>query len=309
MRLLVVGAGASIEEAQRASAQEEFWPPTIANFAKKMWRSSYNQFFNYWLPDYLKDQGIDPGSDPTSVFIDLESDSESSINVERLFEYCWINKGKKSEEYWENLIIHGVLNPLIFLLLQAFYDNGVIKPLEAGQLVSGRLEDGDLVLNLNYETLFEIAATQRGLKLTYVPNQFSGKGILIAKPHGSINLLADDKKFWFAQPDCIGAAPFSADNYRNHRAIVPPRFNKTYAQHEITRVIFENIVSLRPDIITFWGVGLADSDIDLIDIYRKWMTSALVIEVINKDPVVTDKVKRIFKRNAQYCSTLEEWLS
>jgi hypothetical protein len=150
MRVLVIGAGASIEEAKRANVPEEFWPPTIANFAKKMWDGPVSQFFNYWLPDYLKEQGIDPGNDPTSVFIELGKDPGSLINLERLFEYCWVNKGKTFEGDWKNLIYHGILNPLSFILNKAFYDDGVgVKKLEVGQLVSGRLDDGNLVLNLN----------------------------------------------------------------------------------------------------------------------------------------------------------------
>ena len=116
MRVLVIGAGASIEEAKRANAPEEFWPPTIANFAKKMWDGPILQFSNYWLSDYLTEQGIDPGNDPTSVFTELAKDPESLINLERLFEYCWVSRGKKFEGDWENLIYHGILNPLSFLL-------------------------------------------------------------------------------------------------------------------------------------------------------------------------------------------------
>ena len=309
MRVLVIGAGASIEEAKRANVPEEFWPPTIANFAKKMWDGPIFQFFNYWLPDYLTEHGIDPGDDPTSVFIELAKDPESLINLERLFEYCWVNKGKKFEGDWENLIHHGILNPLSFLLNKAFYENGVgVKQLEAGKLVSGRLDDGDLVLNLNYDPMFEIAAIQRGHQLTYVPHRSSRKSILIAKPHGSFNLLADEKSFRFAHPDCIGALSSSADNFRNHRAIVPPRFNKKYAQHPIARIIIDGIVSFRPDIVTFWGVGLTDSDADLLDVYGKWIASTSVIEVVNPDAAVTDRAMKMFKRDIRHCSTLEEWL-
>ncbi|MCI0428594.1 MAG: hypothetical protein L0Z46_11315 [Nitrospiraceae bacterium] len=309
MRILVIGAGASIEEAKRVNAPEEYYPPTVANFAKKMWDSPPHEFFNYWLPDYLADHGIDPGSDPTSVFIELAKDPDSKINVERLFEYCWENRGKKFQTDWENLIYHGVLNPLNFLLLMAFYENGAgIKELHAGQLVSGKLQDGDLALNLNYDTLFEIAATQLGLQITYVPNEFTGKGILVAKPHGSINLLADERSFWFAQPDCIGALPSSADNYRNYRAIVPPRFNKSYDQHPIARIILDNVAGLRPDIMTFWGVGLADSDVDLIDLYTTWLGSTSKIEVINPDYAVAHRAEKIFKRNVEQYTTIEEWL-
>ncbi|MEE8261136.1 MAG: hypothetical protein V3R83_01525 [Gammaproteobacteria bacterium] len=309
MRILVIGAGASIEEARRVNAPEEFYPPTVANFAEKMWDGPHNQFFNYWLPDYLADHGIDPESDPTSVFIKLAKEPDRGINVERLFEYCYANKGKKFQGDWENLIYHGVLNPLTFLLSMVFYENGVgIQQLKAGQLVAGKLDDGDLALNLNYDTLFEIAATQLGLQITYVPNEFSGKGILVAKPHGSINLLADETSFRFAQPDSIGAVPSSADNYRNYRAIVPPRFNKSYDQHPIARIIFDNVVTLRPEIMTFWGVGLTDSDVDLIELYTTWLESTSVVEVINPNTGAAHRAEMIFKRHVKRYPTIEEWL-
>jgi hypothetical protein len=89
---------------------------------------------------------------------------------------------------------------------------------------------------------------------------------------------------------------------------VPPRFNKKYAQHPIARIIIDGIVSFRPDIVTFWGVGLTDSDADLLDVYRKWIASTSVIEVINPDAAVTDRAMRIFKMDVRHYSTLEEWL-
>ncbi len=183
-----------------------------------------------------------------------------------------------------------------------------VKQLGVGKLVSDRLEDGDLALNLNYDPMFEIAAIQQGHQLTYVPHRVGRKSILVAKPHGSFNLLADEKSFRFAHPDCIGAAPSSADNFRSHRAIVPPRFKKTYEQHPIARTIIDGIVSFRPDKVTFWGVGLADSDADLLDVYRKWIASTSVIEVINPDAAVTERAMDMFRRDIRHYPTLEEWL-
>jgi hypothetical protein len=55
----------------------------------------------------------------------LPKDPERLINLERLFEYCWVNRGKQFKDDWENLIHHGILNPLSFLLNKAFYENGV----------------------------------------------------------------------------------------------------------------------------------------------------------------------------------------
>jgi hypothetical protein len=226
MRILVVGAGASIEAAKRASAPEECWPPTMANFAKKMWDTPPLLFFNYWLPDYLTARGLDPGADPTSLFIRLADDPVNGVNIERLFEYCWNNRGAKFKTDWEDLVYHGILNPLDFLLLTAFHENGVgTKQLEAGKLVCSNLQDGDVVVDLNYDTLFEIAASQQGLSVTYAPASRL-HGLLVAKPHGSLNLLANETSFWFAQPDCMGALPSASDDYRNYRAIVPPRSTK-----------------------------------------------------------------------------------
>lgn len=309
MRVLVVGAGASIEEARRGGVPEDFWPPTVMNFAEKMWDSPHNQFFNYWLPDYLRENEIDPTADPTALFIRLAKDPRSSMSVERLFEYCWIHKGRKFEGDWDNLIYHGVLNPLTFLLLMGFYKSGEgIQQLEAGKLVARRLADGDLVMNLNYDTLFEIAAVQAGHQLTYIPDDLTnGRGLLVAKPHGSLNLLADESKFWFSQPDCIGALPSSGDNFRNYRAIVPPRFNKTYEQHPIAHLILRRVVQARPDTVTLWGVGLADSDADLLDVYSNWGASGAVVEIINPDANVAARAASTFGRNVRHCSTLEEW--
>jgi hypothetical protein len=310
VRALVVGAGASIEEAIRAGAPIDLWPPTIENFAKKLWDTPPNSFFNYWLPDYFQAHGIDPGNDPTSRFIDLCGAPQSQINVERLFEFCWVNKGTKFDGDWENLIHHGILNPMTFLLSQAFYKNGVgIKQLQAGQLVAGHLNDGDIVLSLNYETLFEIAATQCGRTLTYAPNTPTNESILVVKPHGSMNLLADERSFWFAQPDCIGALPSSDNNFRSWRAIVPPRFNKSYVQHPIAKRILDSIQSAAPSTLTFWGVGLTDSDTDLMAIYRRWAVTASRIEVVNPGSVVRNKVATFLKKDVLWFSSIEDWLS
>jgi hypothetical protein len=73
-------------------------------------------------------------------------------------------------------------------------------------------------------------------------------------------------------------------------------------------MIINGIVSSRPDIVTFWGVGLTDSDTDLLDVYRKWMASTSVVEVINPDAAVTDRAMKILKKNIRHYSTLEEWL-
>ncbi|THI90790.1 MAG: hypothetical protein CAF41_003305 [Nitrospira sp. CG24A] len=53
----------------------------------------------------------------------IENENYSDLPLERLFEYCWVNRGKQFKDDWENLIHHGILNPLSFLLNKAFYEN------------------------------------------------------------------------------------------------------------------------------------------------------------------------------------------
>jgi hypothetical protein len=309
MRILIIGAGASIEEAIRVNAPHEYYPPTMVNFAKKLWDSPPLQFTNYWLPLYLQENGIESGSDPTKTFITLEQDSNNHINMERLFEYCWNNKGKLFEDDWQNLVYHGITTPLDFVLAQAFFVNGKgLKRLEAGPLVAKRLEDGDLVLNLNYDTLFEIGLDQDGRTFTYVPHKFTGSGVLVAKPHGSMNLLADDKQLAFAQADCIGAVPSSENKMRNYNSIVPPRFNKEYTQHPIAELIIKAIDQYRPTVLTYWGVGLTDSDTDLLRLYKNWAVSTQKVEVINPDKEVANIIEKTLNKNTTSYKSLDDWL-
>ncbi|WP_020181807.1 hypothetical protein [Methylotenera sp. 1P/1] len=306
MRVLVIGAGASIEEARRSNVPEEYWPPVMNNFAEKLW-NNHSGFFNYWLPDYLSSLGYDAVSDPTDYFIELSKRSPESINIERLFEFCWNNKGKKFPEDWQNLIYHGILNPLSFLLIMGFFNEGQLIELKAGGIVTRKLSDGDIVLSLNYETLFELAAEQSARKITYSPNIFNGQGLLIVKPHGSMNLLANEHRFKFCDLNCIGSVHSSLDDYRNWTAIIPPRFNKQYEQHPIARMIINPISNIKPDVLTFWGVGLTDSDIDLVQIYKQWIGSATRIEVINPDRVVESRIQEVLNSEVIYYATLDEW--
>ena len=205
---------------------------------------------------------------------------------------------------------HGITNPLNDLLIRGFCASGnKLNNLIAGQKVSKKLKDGDLVVDLNYDTLFEIAAEQANVEITFIPNKFHGKGLAVAKPHGSLNLLADDKGFVFSQSNCIGALPSGSDNLRNYNSIVPPRFNKNYEQHPIAKYIINNILTFRPNIITFWGVGLTESDCDLLELYNHWCQSASSVEVINPDEKVAKKLSKILKLPAPYYSTLETWLN
>ena len=128
MRLLVVGAGASYAEVERAGPQLR--PPLMKDFAEKMWRD-YNPHF--LLSAFLRDLGHDPGADASQCFMALEKLQTPHVNVERFFEYAYNHREivvpghehfQPASEY-ENLLLHGILNPLVFLLVDGLLKHGV----------------------------------------------------------------------------------------------------------------------------------------------------------------------------------------
>ena len=185
MRLLVVGAGASYAEAEQVGLPEELRPLLMKNFAEKMWRE-YNP--HYLLSAYLHEIGQDPGTDARQSFIALEK-SQPLVNVERFFEYAYNHRDfvvpghehfQPPSEY-DNLLLHGILNPLVFLLVDGLFDQGVeTAPLRLARAVASRLQPGDAVLNLNYDTIFELGAEQAGHELVYLPNKPTSASLIIS---------------------------------------------------------------------------------------------------------------------------------
>ena len=305
MRLLVVGAGASYSEGERAGLPEELRPPLIKDFAKRLW-SDYNP--QYLLNSYLTEQGYAPGEDPRDLFFELESSETSKVNDERFFEFAWVNQNIFPGE-WENLLYHGILNPLIFLLSQGLWAKGLLEsPMPTAQFVAKHLQSGDAVINLNYETIFEIGATQVGHELLFLPNKPSTSKLLISKPHGSINLVVDTAKqqFVFGELDGPGS-PQPADGSRNYRGFVPPRLNKSYNQHPVASAILQATRTLTPHILTFWGVGLTDSDKDLLDLYKMWAQKAKKVEFINPSTTAVEGAQELLGVKVSHFLTVELW--
>lgn len=58
----------------------------------------------------------------------------------------------------------------------------------------------------------------------------------------------------------------------------------------------------------FWGVGLTESDCDLLDLYQHWSRFASSAEVINPDNSVADKVSKILNLPVSYYAKLDEWI-
>ena len=232
MRHLIIGAGASLAESINAGYSIEDGMPLISNFARKTW-GNYNP--HPYLEEFLKSIGQGGfGRDARDLFYELESSGVT--NVEHFFEFVWRNRNQnfpvRSDSlpsgyihgmrlgeagsnsvtfnsgpvvsFWENMLYHGIGNPMAFAMQEIFHENGKgWKDLCVSKSVAGCLRNNDLVLNLNYDTIFEIALSQLGFDFQYVPNKKAGK-IRVCKPHGSLNMVANDSLFTFGQPEWLG---------------------------------------------------------------------------------------------------------
>lgn len=308
MKHLVVGAGATFAQALELGIHPSAGPPLIRDFARKTW-SNYTPA--PLLSLFLRQLGHGlSGEDPREVFYRLEEGGET--NVERLFEFIWQNKDLKIPEidqfggFWRNFLYHGIGSPIQFMMLSCFREHDGWKDLSLTKSVASTLEPDDLVLNLNYDTVFELALDQSGKPFCYSPNIPSKDKIQVCKPHGSLNLVANDESFAFGQPSFLGMP--QPQGFESYSGIVPPRLNKTYAQHPISKIILAPVHGRRPRRVILWGVGLTDSDTDLIDLFKGWSDANCVIETINPDPGVALRARDLFGCNVKHFANVPDWL-
>jgi hypothetical protein len=73
-------------------------------------------------------------------------------------------------------------------------------------------------------------------------------------------------------------------------------------------MILDSLAHFRPDTMTFWGVGLTDSDTDLLDAYRAWASFASTLESINPSSDIASKAQAILQKPVRHCPTIEDWL-
>ncbi|MGO9545857.1 MAG: hypothetical protein ACLPPF_13845 [Rhodomicrobium sp.] len=137
---------------------------------------------------------------------------------------------------------------------------------------------------MDYEPLFEMGVAQAGLPFCYVPLPSQREEFLVAKPHGSMNMIVEKETFWFSEPNITGSAIVSGENRQIFRGLIPPRFNKSYDQHPIAKSIFDAIRDFTPESVAFWGVGFTSSDVDLLSIYRHWCQQASSVFLIHPHP-------------------------
>jgi hypothetical protein len=306
VRILIVGAGASYAEGLRAGLPEKLCPPLIKNFARRLW-SDYSPV--ELLFAYLRKEGYEPTEDPLNVFFHLEETNTTNVNIERFFEFAYRNQSSFPGAY-ENLLYHGILNPMGFLLLQGLWKGGNITecPMPCAQSVARQLKSGDAVVNLNYDTLFEIGASQAGHQLVFLPNTMDGQKLAICKPHGSLNLVIDEveKRFCFGNLNWPGN-PQPADGSKNYVGFIPPRLNKSYSQHWVSSMILKPTSAFSPHALTFWGVGLTESDTDLLQLYRKWASTAHKVEFINPSKEAASHAQELLDKQIEHFAQIADW--
>ena len=342
MRHLVIGAGASVAEAVAQNLPPDMHPPTISSFGRKLW-GNFNP--HPFLDNFLESIGYTVTErDGRPLFWELEENGIT--NVERLFEFIWIHRkeswdldkiiaegappgfiqgffiynggfestllNKQFEtDFLENFVYHGIKSILGVIISTAFFEQGKgFRNLIETRKVAKILRPGDLVLNLNYDTLFEIGLKQASVPFAYAPSQQARNEIIVCKPHGSLNLAVkeDGSAFFFGQPEWLGV-PIPR-GCRPSGGIIPPRLNKNYSEHPLARLLIQFIRGRQPRILTFWGVGLAESDADLLLLYRDWAYSSEFVELINPNKKVADRVKGLlYVSKIDHYKNVDEWVA
>ncbi|MGM4915889.1 hypothetical protein [Tardiphaga sp. 813_E8_N1_3] len=331
MKHIIVGAGATYGEAIALGHPAELCPPLINNFARKTWE---NYSPHPFLEAYLNQLGHqDLGADPRELFYQLEE--TGAANIERFMEFVWNNRNAefkvsdrpppgyisglritsagvpddgRTPAFWDDLLYHGIGNPIAFSMMQCFHENGSgWRSLDLTKSVAARLQPGDLILNLNYDTVFELALEQIGSPFVYAPGIAKNGQLLVCKPHGSLNMVTNEAGFTFGQPGWLGL-PQPA-GYRSFSGIMPPRLNKRFDQHPTARMIIDAIKHRKPRQVVMWGIGLTDSDADLIALYSNWIRRAGSVDIINPRADVAAKAESLFRRNVRHFSDVASWLT
>jgi hypothetical protein len=311
MRHLIVGAGASIAQADELQIPQEFWPPSMQNFAVKTWAT-----FTPWpfLPLFLEEKGIPCSAnvDLRAVFFDLER--KKVTNIEDFIEFAWLHRDLAPPEsgdwtYWDNFMRYGIGDPLALLINQAFMKDAQFIDLPITREMLSRFASTDLILSLNYDPLIEVAFLQNETPFAYIPNQPTEAEIPVCKPHGSLNMAFTKDGFMFGDPSNLWPIFPTGDKRRAYTGIIPPRSNKSYAQSPMARAILAPVRQRCPDSLVMWGLGLTGSDIDLNDVYRTWARGVECVDIINPDKTVAPNIEKILNVRTRQFDSAESWLS
>jgi hypothetical protein len=118
-------------------------------------------------------------------------------------------------------------------------------------------------------------------------------------------MVANDTHFKFGQPEWLGMP--QPPGFRSYSGIIPPRINKHYVQHPIAQIILASVHHRLPQALVMWGVGLTESDEDLIALYSRWSEHADVVDIINPSPDVAAKASKLFSCEVRHFTDVSEW--
>jgi hypothetical protein len=144
--------------------------------------------------------------------------------------------------------------------------------------------------------------------------EFRRNAILVHKPHGSFNLFCNRKTgdcFFFDPSHSRGSVAIRDQDggvWSPASAFVPPRLDKEYAQHPAATTILDGTTTYQPNVVTFWGVGLTSSDLDLMEIYRRKSRAATCTEFIDPDGEGHHRAQKLLGVSIVHHTTLKSWL-
>lgn len=309
--IAVVGAGASFGEGIAAGLHSGDVPPLLKDFIKTLWLQPEVLHPGPALTAFLDHLGV---SYTRTNQIDLLAAGEGNPaqNIERLFAHAFEHRNDPHPTWlpgmispYENLLFRGLVWPLGNLLRRGLLSKGEASPLPLHQVLAHSLGPGDIVLNLNYDTVLELSLRAAGVPFSYAPAQ-QQNAVLVAKPHGSLNLYSGNEGFVFSD-NLLPNDLQPANGMTNFAGSVPPRFGKEIAQHPVAKIIFSAIEGLRSDEVIFWGTSIPQSDHDLTIIYRSWSQAARVVSFIN--PSIPDwaNASELLGRDLVRYDSIEIW--
>jgi hypothetical protein len=117
-------------------------------------------------------------------------------------------------------------------------------------------------------------------------------------------MVVNERSFTFGQPGWLGLP--QPNGYRSFSGFMPPRLNKQYDQHPIAKMIIDSVRDRHPNQVVMWGIGLTESDADLITLYSNWIQSSGSIDIINPSTEVAKKQRRC---SAATFGTSQMWSS
>jgi hypothetical protein len=309
MRLLVIGAGASYAECKAAGLSDARCMPLMKDLSRKLWDDYCPAPF---LEVFLEEMGhLGPWRNPIKLFHELEVVTPNLI--EQFFESAWRHRDDFRTPYsrcWDDLMSHGFLRPLNFILTTGLLANNPLSKLPLSEAVAELLIQDDLVLNLNYDLIFDVALKNVGKEAVYSPNARQPDRILAFKPHGSFHLAVDEKKqsLHFGQVEFIGDMQ-PADGSRTYLGFIPPRIEKNLSQHPAAQMIMAPLLKLKPDVVSFWGIGSPTSDVDLFDMYKTLCSNTAEIEYINPSVDDARRFEKLLNKEIVHFNTAEQWLA